>query len=178
MNFIIIQAIGFVGLMFVVASFQKDRRSFTLILQLLAALAFTVHFSLLGAWTGAAMNGLSAATAYVFYLRDSRRWLNNKGVMYLFIIFFWVAGLLTWEGYISLLPVISMTLECFALWSSRTRHIRWLFLSARPAWIAYDLIVSSYAGLATEAFIVSSLFIAIIRFDILKRENSETTNRK
>ena len=171
MDFIIIQIIGFIGLLFVVISFQKDKRSFTLITQLFAALTFFIHFFLLTAWTGAAMNGISAVRAYVFYLRDSKKWIDNKIIMYLFILFFWIAGLMTWESYASLLPVISVTLECFALWNSNTKYIRWLFLSARPTWIMYDFLVGSYAGLTTEAFIVSSLVIAIIRFDILKKKN-------
>jgi len=171
MNFIIIQLIGFIGLLFVVISFQKDRRSFTLISQLVAALFFTAHFSLLSAWTGAAMNGLSATRAYVFNLRDSKKWVNNKIVMYIAILFFWIAGLLTWQGYVSLLPVISLTLESFALWCKNTKYMRWIFLSARPTWIIYDIMVGSYAGLATEVFIVGSITVAIIRFDILKKKN-------
>ncbi|OHA07033.1 MAG: hypothetical protein A2934_05520 [Candidatus Sungbacteria bacterium RIFCSPLOWO2_01_FULL_47_10] len=169
MDFIIIQTIGIIGLLFVVISFQKDKRFFTLKYQLFAALAFTIHFSLLTAWTGAAMNSLSATRAYVFNLRDSTKRINNKIVMYLFIILFWTAGLVTWESYISLLPVISMTLECFALWSNNTKYIRWIFFSARPTWIIYDFSTGSYAGLLTEAFIVGSIVMAIFRFDILRK---------
>ena len=115
------------------------------------------------------MTGLAAVRAYVFYLRDSKKWINSRITLYLFVLFFWIAGLLTWKGYISLLPAFAMSLECFALWSSNTKYIRWLLFSVRPAWILYDFLVGSYAGLATEAFIVGSLLIAIIRFDILKK---------
>ena len=172
MEYIIMQGIGFIGMALVVISFQKDRRSFTLKSQLLSALAFTAHFSLLSAWTGAAMNGISASRAYVFNLRGR---INKNIVMYLFILLFWIAGVLTWEGYQSMLPVISMTLECFALWSGNTRHIRWLFLSARPTWIIYDFAVGSYAGLATEAFILGSVLTAIIRFDVRKKGEDDSS---
>jgi hypothetical protein len=166
MNFIFIQIIGLLGLLFVIISFQKDKKSFTLGVLLLAALFFTTHFLLLGAWTGAAMNGISAVRAYVFNLRDRKTWLNNRITMYLFILFFWIAGLLTWQGYVSLLPVIGMTLECLSLWSKKTRHMRWLFLACTPFWLVYNYMVDSYAGIATEIFIISSLLVAIIRFDI------------
>lgn len=169
MNWVFIQIIGFIGLLFVVISFQKDRRQFTLISQMISALFFTAHFSLLNAYSGAAMNGISAARAYVFNLRDSKQWIDKKLVMYLFIGFFWSAGLLTWQNYFSVLPIISMTLECFALWNKNTRYMRWLFLAARPTWIIYDVLVGSYAGLATEAFIVGSVVTAIIRFDVLRK---------
>lgn len=96
--------------------------------------------------------------------------MSNRGILYLFILFSWIAGLITWQGHISLLPVISTTFECFALWNQNTRHIRWLFLSARPTWVVYNLLVGSYVGLVTEAFIVSSIVVAIIRFDKPKKK--------
>lgn len=169
MDPLIIQIIGFFGLLFVVISFQKNKRSFTLLSQLVAASFFTVHFFLLNAFTAAAMNLTSASRAYVFNLRESNKWINSPITMYMFIALFWIAGLLTWQGLISILPILSMTLECFALWSRDTRRLRWIFLSARPGWMIYNYLVGSYAGLATEAFIVGSLGLAIIRFDILKK---------
>jgi hypothetical protein len=169
MNQLIVQIIGFVGLLFIVVSFQKDRKSFTLISQIIAGLFFTAHFFLLKAWTGAAMNSLGAVRAYVFNIKESKKWLNKKIVMYSFISFFWVVGLLSWQNHLSILPIVSVTLECFALWNKNTKYMRWLFLSARPPWIIYNFFVGSYAGLATEAFIVCSLIIAITRFDILKK---------
>lgn len=170
MNPILIQIIGFIGLFFIIISFQKNQRSFTLKSQIFSACFFAVHFFFLNAWTGAAMNTLGSIRAYVFKLRDSKKWLNNNIVMYLFILFFWLAGWLTWQGRLSLLPVFSMTLECFSLWNKKTKHIRWLFLSARPGWIIYNFLVGSYAGLITEAFVVMSIIIAIIRFDIFKKK--------
>ena len=156
-----------------VISFQKNKRSFTLLSQLSAAIFFTVHFILLNALTASAMNIISAFRAYTFNLRDSNKLLNNQLLMYAFIGFFWIAGLLTWQGPISLLPITSMSLECFALWSADPKILRWVFFLARPGWIIYNFLVGSYAGLATEAFIVGSLLIAIIRFDILKTQQKD-----
>jgi len=171
MDFLIIQSIGFLGLLCVVISFQKDRKSFTLIAQLFSGLFFAVHFFLLDAWTGAAMMGLAAVRAWSFYLRDEKKWIDHQALMYVFILLFWVAGLLTWQSYLSLLPPISATLECLALWNKKTRYLRWLFLSSRPTWAIYDFLVGSYSALATEAFIAISITIAIIRFDILKKKS-------
>jgi hypothetical protein len=166
MNPYVVQAIGFIGLFCVFASFQKNKRSFTLLWMLCAGVAFMLHYALLQAWTGAAMNGLSAMRSLTFHLRDSRPWIHHPRTMYVFVLAFWIAGAWTWQGPVSALPVISMTIECFALWDTHTRRIRWLFLSARPGWILYNIIVGSYAGLATEVFIILSLLIAMVRFDV------------
>src|SRR3989344_1157969 len=175
MNGFFIQLLGFIAFLFIEISVQKDKRSFTLISQLIAGVFFTAHFILLGAWTGAAMNIIAIFRAYIFNLTESKNYLNNKIVMYLFIILFWIGGLLTWEGYISIFPSISLTLECFALWSKKTRIIRWLLIYSTPFLMTYHKIVGSYAGIATESFMGISILIAIIRFDVLKSRNNSTT---
>ncbi|MFH1787698.1 MAG: YgjV family protein [archaeon] len=169
MNFILIQIFGFIGLFFIVLSFQKNKRSFTLISQFLASLFFIVHFIFLSALTGAAINGLTGLRAIVFNFRE-KRWINHWIVVSFFVILFWIAGLLTWQGYLSLLPPVSVTISSIALWSKNTKHIRLIFLPSRLPWIIYNFLVDSYAGLATEAFIVGSLIVAIIRFDVLGKK--------
>lgn len=169
MNFILIQFIGFIGLFFVILSFQKDKRSFTLISQLISSVFFMTHYILLNAWTGAAMNLISTLRAYIFYKKNSISWIDHKLIMYLFILLFWIGSFLTWQGYISLLPAISMSLECIALWNNKTKNMRWLMLLARPGWITYSFLVGSYAGIATDILITFSIIGSIIRFDILKQ---------
>jgi len=166
MHPLVIQAIGLVGLGLNSLSFQKDKRSFTLIVQTLGSIAYVVHFALLTAWTGAAMNALATVRAYTFNLRETKRWIDKPVFLYLMIVAFWIAGVLTWEGWISLLPLAAMTVTSFGIWSTNTKHIRWLFFAGRPFWIVYNIIVGSWAGLASEALIVSSLVTAIYRFDI------------
>ncbi len=176
MNFIFIQIVGLIGLLFVIISFQKNRKSFTLAVLVLAALFFTIHFILLKAWTGAAMNGLAAVRTYIFNLRDRKKYLNNRATLYIFIFLFWIAGLFTWEGYVSLFPVTGMSLECMSLWSKETKRMRWLFLSVTPLWLVYNSVVRSYAGVATEIFIMSSVVVAIIRFDLRRTSAKKTAD--
>jgi len=177
MEFIFVQIVGFIALSFIVISFQKNRRSFTLVSQLVGSLLFTVHYFLLGAWVGAAMNGLAIARAYIFNLRDSKTWIKSRVVMYIFILFFWIGGILTWDGYLSILPILGMSLECVALWSKNTKHMRWIFLAVRPLWMTYNIMVGSYAGIMADIFLTTSLLIAVYRFDIIKKPlNTKKTN--
>jgi len=157
-------------LLFARLSFQKDNRKFTLIFHILASLFFAIHFGLLGAFTGATMSILAAIRGGFYNLRKSKKWINNPLIPYLFILIFLLGGILTWEGYRSLLPMFSVTLECIALWTFNTKKIRWLFLSARPTMIIYNILVGSLAGLAIEIFLIISLITAIIRFDVLKKK--------
>ena len=81
---------------------------------------------------------------------------------------FWVFGIVTWSGYFSILPILAMTIDSFAVWNKKTRNIRLLMMVPRPLWFIYNLIVSSYAGMITEVFVFFSLLVGIIRFDIIR----------
>ena len=166
----IIQGIGIIALIFLVISLQKDKRKFTLMVQFISTCLFSIHFFLLNAFTGSAMNLIAALRAFIFVERDRIKWLNKKWVMYTFIVIFWMAGIFTWTAWFSILPVIAMTFECFSLWEKSTKKLRRLLLVARPFWITYNIIVGSWAGLLTEVFFVFSILIAMFRFDFKKKK--------
>lgn len=142
-------------------------------MQLGASLSFAVHFSMLGAWTGAAMNVLAGARASYFRLRESYPVFHKKFFLPLFIALYWSAGLYTWTAWFSILPIYSLTMETFALWSKSGSVMRKLFLAARPGWITYNLIVGSVPGVFTEALVTGSILVSVWRFDI-KGDKSKT----
>ena len=162
---ILIQGIGFIALILVVLSFQKNSRSHTLIFLFISSMLFGIHFYLLGAYTGAALNGVGAVRALVFNLRDKYKLPGHVSVMWFFIGIFTLAGLYTYSEPFDVLPVIAMNIECFALWNRNTRHVRFIFLTARPFWISYNIISMSIAGIVSEIFLIVSLSVAIWRFD-------------
>ena len=126
---------------------------------------FGIHFYLLGAYTGAALNGVGAVRALVFNLRDKYKLPGHVSVMWFFIGIFTLTGLYTYSEPFDVLPVIAMNIECFALWNRNTRHVRFIFLTARPFWISYNIISMSIAGIVSEIFLIVSLSVAIWRFD-------------
>ncbi len=170
MNNFIIQGIGFIALLFIILSFQNNTRYRILFFLWIAQVLFVIHFGLLGAWTAVAMTAIGAARTYIFNFRNTKKWADNKLWMYSFLISFWIAGVIVWEDYYSLLPIIAMTIETVGLWMKNTTHIRAINLFPHPLWFFYNFIVNSYAGMVTEIFVFSSIFIAIIRYDILRKK--------
>ena len=170
MNQWVIQGLGALALVFLVTSLQINKRKSILWLQFVATSLFSVHFFLLNAVTGGAMNVIAAIRAVIFAERDRYSWLKKKYVMLSFIAIFWIVGFFTWDKMYSILPTIGMTFECYSLWEKDTKLLRRFLLAARPFWIVYDIIVGSWVGLATEAFFVSSILIAMFRFDFKKKK--------
>ena len=162
------QAVGFLGLLIVIIGFQKNTNRDILLYQIIASGIFLAHFIMLGALTGAVMNILGGARNVLFYFRD-RKWANSILWMYFFIAVYIVAGILTWQNIFSLFPIVGMCIATVGYWVKNPRLTRLILLPSSPCWMIYNIATSSFAGILTESFAMTSLLVGIIRFDILKK---------
>jgi hypothetical protein len=162
----IIQIIGFIGLLFFVISFQQKKRRSILAFMVLGQGIFLIHFVLLGAWTAVGMNVVGMVRSLVFQQRDDQRWANWRFWPAAFIGMFILAGLLARESWTGILPVIAMSIETAGLWLKNTKRLRFVNLFPHPFWFSYNLIKGSWAGMVCEVFVLSSILVAIIRYDL------------
>jgi hypothetical protein len=175
---LMIQAIGIIGLIFVVISFQNNKRFLILILLGTSQIFYAIHYGLLGARTAFAMNLVGMTRTFLFTQKGKKKWIDNNILMYVFIGLFWIAGALSWVGWVSLLAVLAMTIETIGLWMKNPTKIRFSMLSLRPLWLSYNIIYRSFAGMTADLFVLISLITGIIRFDIIplirRKRNSNT----
>lgn len=168
MNPVIIQVIGYVALLFVVLSPQFNKRGTILLSLIIGVLLFVLHYSLLHAWTGAAMNAIEAIVVYVSYQKDTKTWAKHTYWLYTFILLFFLIGILTGVNTINLLPIVAQIIATIAVWQKKPRLIRLISLPPRPLWFLYNFMVGSYPGMIAEVFILISILTGIIRFDSKK----------
>ncbi len=142
-------AFGLMGMACLIAWPLFATRTRMLLAQIGIGVGMGIHFFLLGAWTGALMNGLSALqTAAAIPLAD-RPGLRK---LYLALVpVIGVAAALTWNGWPSLFAALGMTLLTVGRMQTDTRAMRILLLAAIPFWAAHDLMVGSVPGLAADA---------------------------
>jgi hypothetical protein len=133
-------------------------------------LLFVIHYSLLRAWTGAAMNGIEAGIVYISYKKENSVRAKNRLWLYVFIGLYILAAALTVRKAVSLLPVLAQIAGAIAVWQKSPRTIRYIMLIPRPLWFTYNLAVGSHAGVVAEMFIFISVIAGIVRFDLLKRK--------
>lgn len=163
----IVQGIGFLALLFVILSFQKKERLSLLLIMLIGLVLFVVHFSLLGAWTGALMNLIEAGVVFISFKKEKAKWARGAFWLYVFVAAYVITGTLTYKNTFDALPIIAQIFGALAVWQKNPRILRFTMLIPRPLWFTYNLIVGSYAGMVTEALILCSVLIGIVRFDIL-----------
>jgi hypothetical protein len=175
-NFLV-QGIGMVGLIFAIISFQNNKRLLILLFLGVAQMCFIAHFALLGVWTAAAMNIVGSTRTFFFIFRGKKKWMDSDLVMYTFVLLFFLAGILSWQNWLSLLPILAMVIETIGVWQKDPRKIRFIVIIPRPLWITFNAIYHSYPGVLTEFFVITSLVTGIVRFDILpwvrKKRNPE-----
>lgn len=167
---LIAQTIGFTALAFSILAYQSNKRRLILGTKTVAFALFVIHFSMLGAYTGAAMNLLGGVRTHIFNQRLKKQWADKKGWLYGFLAAVWLASALTWDGPISILPAIGASLATIAFWMKDPKHLRYLSYGLVPTWFAYNYSVGSYAGMLADTLLFVSLLVATYRFDLRGEE--------
>lgn len=163
MNYFI-QLIGVGAIICLLWSFQQNKRSLILAYLSIGQILFSIHYGLLGAWTGVTTNVIGIVRGIIFYYKPHYRWAQQPIWVVLFIGAFWTGGVMTWAGWHSVLPLLAMTIETIGVWRNDPKQMRWFLLATRPLFFTYSLIVGSYAGMVADIVFTISIIVGMIRF--------------
>lgn len=173
----IAQIIGFGGAGLNFLSFQQSKRRGIIGVQIGAAVLFIIHYIILGidgdgeAFSGAALNFIGLLRSIVF-INNHKKWAKSPVWLVVFVVISTVAAILTWEAWYSFLPSAAMILTTVSYWMKSETKIRLITFPSSPCWLVYNIIVGSVAGIVTECIVMTSLIIAIVRYDILKKKKA------
>ena len=169
------QLIGFCGMAGNFIAFQQTKRRNILLVQIISALLFILHYVLLGQYTGAALNFIGFCRSIVF-INNGKKWAQSKVWLYIFIALCCIAGAVTWSGPFSILPPVAMILSTVANWMKSETKIRLITFPSSPCWLVYNITAHSAAGVITECVTMTSLLISIVRYDILHKGAKKSEN--
>ena len=164
MDFILAQAVGFIALLFFIISFQLNTHKGIMFCQTAAMSLFTIHFYLIGAPTGAAMNAIAVVRGIVFYHRD-KKWASGRIWPILFCAAFILFGLITWQGPLSLLSIVTMLINTYSFAATDPTVTRVTILFAVPFSLIYNIICLSIPGILNDSLAFFSTIVGIFRFD-------------
>lgn len=164
---LVIQCIGFLALAASLISFQFKKHGHILLFRSASELIFSLQYILLGAWTAAIMDGISAVrnTLYTHLVKKNR---STTPVVVAFCIFVVATGLFAYDGIISLLPIISKLLTTVSYGMKNEKWLRLITVPSSILWVIYNVFVGSAAGVLADSMTLVSLFIAIYKFDLRK----------
>lgn len=160
---ILVQAVGLCGTLLFFFSYQckSNRRLFRV--QLASYVFYTAHLLLLGAVTG----GISYVinTFRSFCLGAKWKFGRSRAMCVLLCMAQLLALALTWDGWISILPVAANLATTIAGYTHNPRKLRVAgMLVNSPLWIVYDIATGSLAGILDELVTEISMLVSILRF--------------
>lgn len=161
---IITQIIGFIAFLLAVLTFQSNKHKSITLIKCASDALFVVQFIMLGAYTGAMMNGVGVVRN-IIYARLVEKKKDVKIAVIIFSIIVIVCGIATWNGPISLLAIFGKLLSTLSYAFKNPKNVRRMTIPVCLVWGIYDLICGSWAGVLTEIFTLTSIAIAYFRFE-------------
>lgn len=166
--FVIAQCIGGIALFILVLSLQKNEKEKLLKYQVLSSLLYALQYLFLNALTGCFMNLACMCRNFIFYQYQDRK----VPFYWLMITLFFMVGLslVSYQGIISLFPMLAVVLYSIALWYGNVSIIRVVEVVSCSFFVIYNIVVLAIMGLiATIIELVAALW-AIYRFDIRNKK--------
>ena len=157
------QALGVVAVILGFVTYQMKSPKALLIVNLVTCGVFCAHYLLIGAISGAVMNGIGIIRNLVYTNRDKKAF-SSPAWPFIFAVVMVVAGLVTWQDWRSILMVCALFINSLALSLKNAQHIRYSLLITCPLVLIYDVLLHSYGGMVYEGMSIVSAIIGIIRF--------------
>ncbi len=164
MSDLAIQAIGFVGVAFFIASYQIKSNKALFLCQMIGCLVFCVQFFIMGAFTGAISLIINIIRNLLLVKRADWKWVDRKSTMLVILALLTATTIYTWDGIISLLPFILVAVTTIGYWSNNAQKIRLSQFIGSPCVLLYDALVGSWGGVLNETITLVSIIISVIRF--------------
>lgn len=162
------QILGVLALVENAFIFLSRKRECILQRKLLSDLLWMGNYLLLGAYTGAALNGVAVVRELIFLQRDRRRWADAPWWPIFFAALSWISPVLEWLrlGQMTLLPVLptlGSMLFAIALYQHKPLWTKLLSIAGNLLWMIYAGIVGNPSGLLSSGILLVSALLGLFQ---------------
>lgn len=165
------QGLGIVAVILGFVNYQVKTREQVLYVHIATTVCFTLHYMLIGAFSGMAMNFIGIIRNIVFYFAGKNGKVSKVWSVS-FAVIMGIMGVIAWESWYSVLAVVGLVINSYSMSFTNPNNIRKSILITSPLVLAYDVLVSSVGGAVYEAIVIISSIVGLIRFS-KKGENNE-----
>ena len=168
--YIISQFFALVALLCNLYAVQRRKKVQLLRLDTAAAICSTLHYLFLGAWSGVAAKSVSTVRNFIAFY-EARCHKTSKLLPIIFVSFYVVIGMISFNSPFSLLPIIASSSYTIAIYISDISKIRYVALFATTLWLIYNIYVFSIVGIASDSIFIVNDLVAIYRYSKLKKHH-------
>jgi len=171
MTTVVSQIFGLFGILISLFIYVFRSRRSILLCKFGSDVCWGMHYFLIGAYSGAALNVIAMLREAVFYNKE-KKWAASKIWLYIFLALTILSGIISWESYVSLIPVIGSSLIVISFWCTNPFHIRIIAIPAQLLWTVYNIIHCSPLGTISSVISLVSIGIGLYR-NMPKKESKQ-----
>lgn len=167
--YVIGQILGGVAILLGFISYQVKTQRQLIFMQSATAAVFCVHYLLIGALTGMAMNAVNIVRNF-FYDRRNRRGQRDIYTPLVFSVIQAIIGIVTWDAWYSVFVFLGIVGNTFCMSFKNPQNVRKSIIITSPLVFTYDAFASSYGGMAYEAVAWISAIVGIVRVTLAAKK--------
>ena len=160
--FIIGQVFGVIAIALGFLSYQMKTAGRILLLQALTGVVFAVHYLMIGAITGMAMNIVCFVRCIVYYFRN-KKGSSEKISPIIFALIMAVIGIITWDAWYSVFVFSGILINTICMAFADPQKVRASILVTSPLVLVYDVFAWSFGGAVYESVAIISAAVGIVR---------------
>ncbi|MBE6582762.1 MAG: YgjV family protein [Ruminococcaceae bacterium] len=161
--YIIGQAVGIVAIIIGIVTYQIKSRRGIMIANIASTICFALHYAMIGAYVGMALNIVATVRNVVFYNSNMSKKKSTICTV-TFAVIACVAGIITWEAWYSVLQLMNSVVRCYVLSLSNPNSIRKGIMIVVPMTLIYNIIVFSIGGIISDSCSLISTGISLFRY--------------
>lgn len=160
--YILGQILGIVAIILGFLTYQMRTRERLVFVQIATTLCFCVHYFLIGAYSGMALNAVAMIRNIVYYFTGKNGAVSRVWAV-TFAVCMGAMGVLSWQAWYSVFVVIGLIINSYCMSFSNPQNIRKSILVTSPLVLIYNIIVHSFGGAVYESVAIISSFIGVLR---------------
>ena len=157
------QIFGLIGVGFTLLTYQMNSNKKILLVLGCGTICFCLNYLLLGAYPGFVLNALALLRNLAYYHRDKKPF-SSRFVPIIFAVLMALGGLLSWQGWYSILVIVALVLNTLAVGAGRPNLLRKSILITSPMVLIYNCIVLSIGGILNESVAILSSIVGLLRY--------------
>ena len=168
---ILSQIAGILAVITFIMSYQMKTRKGIIAVNATSSILYVLQYVMLGAFEGAALDIMSALATIVAHNKDKKLIAGHiKSVFSVIYLTMIAMGIVLYKNLFSLFPVVGAILQTGAFWINDEKKIRLVSFLSVPFLLVYNIVSHAYGSMAGNILCMFSIGIAILRYDIMRKE--------
>jgi hypothetical protein len=162
--YIIGQIIGIIAIIIGFISYQMKEQKNVLLLQFIVSGLFCIHYLLINATSGMALNVIMLIRGITYYLRNKFNWKENITPI-IFAVIVLIVSVISWQAWYSIFIVLGLLIHTLCMAMNDAQKVRKSILITSPLVLIYNVFVLSIGGIIYESIAIISSIIGIIKYN-------------